>query len=109
MATAASKLIVGEPRDGYYPVQSGENVYWVQADSGFCDCPHYTFRCAFHVGDLCKHGQAVRAHIEAQLACPVCRGKGLIVPSGLIRYVDRSGQVDIEPLPCVQCQGKGKR
>jgi len=93
-----------------YPVISGENRYHVHWHdvAPECDCKHFVFRCAFN-SDSCKHIRAVRQHIEAALACPVCAGRGLLVPSGLIHYVTRDGRPDTDGLPCIACSGTGKR
>ncbi len=92
-----------------YPVQSGANTYFVDPATGECDCKAYVFRCSY-TRNLCKHGIAVQAHIEAALACPVCHGRGVLVPSGLINYVKpHDGSPDMDGLPCVRCDGSGKR
>jgi len=110
MAAATSELVVLEPvADGrLYPVQSGANTYFVDPETGECDCPFWVHRCCSN-WQLCKHGRAVKAHIEAALACPVCRGRGLLVPCGLISYVSRTGDPDMDGLPCIRCDGTGKR
>ncbi len=111
MATATSELIVLAPvaEGRLYPVQSGERTYFVDAELGECDCPGYVWRCS-RTRSACKHVAAVARHIEAALACPLCKGQGMLVPSGLIHYVfPHDGSPDMEPLPCLMCDGRGKR
>jgi len=111
VATATSELIVLAPvAPDLYPVISGEKRYHVHWDDAVpeCDCNHFVFRCAFR-HDACKHIRAVREHRAAALACPVCRGKGHLIPCGLVSYIRRDGKPDDAGLPCLQCDGSGKR
>lgn len=92
-----------------YWVRGSSGWYLVSADTGECTCSHYLFRCAFKLGETCKHGRWLTAYLEEQKQCPVCRGKGWLLVSGIIRYVDRDGKLDLAPKPCVACCGSGRR
>jgi len=85
---------------GWYEVCCGGGTYAVSLD-GQCTCPFWEHRLSRTPGALCKHGEALAAYLDKQRECPVCDGRGLLVPRA--RYLDN------RPLPCVGCGGSGLR
>jgi hypothetical protein len=106
-AAAVTELIVVPAGGALYHVHSGEKSYCVHAEENSCTCPHWTWRLAASHG-TCKHISAVQRHLDEKLACPTCRGKGFLVPSGAVAYVGRDGEKDWRALPCVDCNGSGR-
>lgn len=90
-------------------VRGSQGWYVVNADTGDCDCLSYVWRCSRDAGSLCKHGRRLREHLEALNACPVCHGRGFLVPSGVVRYVNPDGTRDTGPWACIACSGSGRR
>lgn len=91
-------------RPGFYLIRSeSDSERWYEVNrSGSCTCNDYAWRRAGSY-DLCKHGRALKAYLEAQAACPACGGRG--------RFLLRTIMIDGEPaaIECATCSGSGSR
>jgi hypothetical protein len=88
--------------NGHYSVCCGNGTYDVNPDTGACSCPHYTYRLAGKAGVLCRHGEALKAHLEEERACPHCGGRGVF--RSLLEL-----ECGSEPRKCSLCDGTGQR
>jgi DnaJ-class molecular chaperone len=91
-------------KPGFYVVPSsdGQRAYEVHGRTYSCTCPDYQWRRAGTI-HFCKHGRALKAHLDALSACPQCGGRGSFLMRG---GPYASGN---ESLPCSVCNGTGVR
>lgn len=91
--------------DGWWEVCTGGGTYVVNEHTGECSCPAWEHRCSGKPGLLCKHGVALGEHLDRERECPLCAGRGVLIPRLL--YVGTDGKPDTRPLPCAACGGSG--
>jgi hypothetical protein len=93
--------VANKPNYWLVPSGDGKRTYEVHGVTGSCECKDYVWRRA-NTYDLCRHGRALKAHLDRLKACPSCGGRGFYVT----QFVYASGN---DPLPCSTCDGTGKR